>query len=529
MIAKFAILVCLFIIIHFLTRSFKQWNNKVKRKENFPLDKNFSNYLAMRNRGGIENCSVEKLRVCNLNEPDSCRNCLNAFSRCIHFNKDTPFYDKLGRQRIIPKNVNDHEGYCLAAKVWNRNKSPCNPLHGDVVVIEKPSSELEVICKCKYPGYVGGKYCKEPFVCGGKVRDINVPLNEMECLCSPGMVAKRQNGIPTCTEPILADRHLDSVIYEQDYNLKQPVSKTVLFTALENGIPLFDRINNPCSICPITKMFVNGKVVNTSKDEQTKPNYECICSSDTPWFGVPVRLNSSANNRLLKGNRGPDAILGIYFKAIYVYGRVEKEGNVLYVVVFDYENGKNAKFFNSLKLNKEKEYFIKSTNHEFVWPGSFNPLGNLFDRVPFFECVAHAVFYDGFYNPDSNIAEMSKEEWPSQNSQATYSVSFKPIAEAPKLFLWGLDDWNHMKQKFSKPFQFKKLVGREKLCEFLEPEVYRDVGDDIARRLKYLFCAIHRDEKKLTFYLASEDDKKENWKTYLNNLYKGGGLSESSA
>jgi hypothetical protein len=67
-----------------------------------------------------------------------------------------------------------------------------------------------LVCVCKNPGFIGNENllgnCSTPFICDGKVVDINKPLNEIECKCPLTDINVRyDNNVPGCKELLIKE------------------------------------------------------------------------------------------------------------------------------------------------------------------------------------------------------------------------------------------------------------------------------------------------------------------------------------
>ncbi|KAE9522038.1 hypothetical protein AGLY_017558 [Aphis glycines] len=160
-------------------------------------------------------CNVDTLHKCLINDPTTLFGCSELLVRCVHFPNDTAYHDRGGgggggdddddddkASKIIPKNTTANEGYAL--KLDNVFQA-CNVYHGDLVVVTKyaRTDEYLLLCRCKYPGFIGNDNvmgtCTTVRICGGKVKNINKPIDRLQCSCKENEVSYRYNSIlPIC-------------------------------------------------------------------------------------------------------------------------------------------------------------------------------------------------------------------------------------------------------------------------------------------------------------------------------------------
>lgn len=211
-------------------------------------------------------CNLETLRVCDVDDPITIMGCKEFAVRCINFKKEISYIEDGEITMRIPKNSSPREGYVLAIKDLAKS---CNPYHGDLVLISSGLRENEylLICNCKNPGIIGNDTltgsCESVHICNGKVKDINKPLDQIECSCEKAEVSKRMNEseIPICV-PITVreanDKYNDWSSFVQ-WGSRDTISTESLSLDYKTNLP--DRILDPCrnSIIDTSVSIPNGQ------------------------------------------------------------------------------------------------------------------------------------------------------------------------------------------------------------------------------------------------------------------------------
>nr|WOZ57614.1 PIF-1 [Menippe mercenaria nudivirus] len=314
------------------------------------------------------NCTPMDLRPCKLDDGLSCIGCKSLIARCINFTKDTTYIDHNGVETIIPANTSPNDGYCLTQ---TNPTQLCNPYHGDLVLVQTAPDALEsmLYCDCKQPGLVGKSdilgSCDEPFICDGKVDDVNQPLEDIECQCENDMISTTSNNIPTCIIPTIEQfTDFDNPTF---YDSIETVSKD-RFNKNISGSGKFPGkfLKNPCKYCLFTGVYIaNGEMVKTDDD-----GWQCVMKS-SKQRGLAIRRDRSS--RLLKGAVGPDAVIDVKLKAIITQGYIHE-------VTFEQmtgimEVGANESILKYLNVPRNLRYaYINLYGHELVFPGSFGSM-----------------------------------------------------------------------------------------------------------------------------------------------------------
>lgn len=177
-----------------------EFNNNYSHLYEFSVDLQFDPYPSTIDIENAYDCNAESLRKCAVDDVTTLFGCKELTVKCVHFDDDTPYINHNNERKIIPKNLDSNDGYCLAL-----TKMPCNPYHGDLTLVstDTDSNDYLLICTCKNPGYIGNETllgnCETVFVCNGKIDDINRPLNEINCVCDRNERAGRySDGLPVC-------------------------------------------------------------------------------------------------------------------------------------------------------------------------------------------------------------------------------------------------------------------------------------------------------------------------------------------
>lgn len=273
----------------------------------------FPKSVDIRNIG--KNCDMNTLQKCSISDPTTLFGCTELLVRCHHFDNNTTFINKLNEPVTIPENDTSDEGYALVLSNLNH---ACNPHHGDLVITSKHSKSNEYLfmCKCKYPGLVGNDHvmgnCTQPRICGGKVKDIDRPLNALECACNAHEISLRYNSlIPVCRPLTVLEankKYLDwhhIVTWASDDLL--PIN---VYNSTVRGNIKCSKLLNPCS-----------HDLRDSKLRIKNGKYDTIHNTCTfVDTGIPVRtgiLKRNAGNEVGATYRKFDTIDGVIYSGHY--------------------------------------------------------------------------------------------------------------------------------------------------------------------------------------------------------------------
>lgn len=174
----------------------------------FYSDVRFDPYPDTINVENEFDCNINSLKICKLDDPTTIFGCKELAVRCHHFDEEITHFVN-GEKITVPKNESPDEGYALAITTL---VDSCNPYHGDLVLVSVDSSSKEylLICLCKNPGYIGNSHllgsCETVHICDGKIKSINVPIEQMVCECQDaeqnifyqGSVGENPIKVPAC-------------------------------------------------------------------------------------------------------------------------------------------------------------------------------------------------------------------------------------------------------------------------------------------------------------------------------------------
>lgn len=189
-------------------KQLKLLNEQRQALHKFSVDIEFNPFPRKINVSNKYDCNAENLRLCDINDSSTLFGCKELIVRCHHFDKDIE-YVRNNISTTIPANKTPNEGYALSITVISE---ACNAYHGDLtlVALDTETNEYMLLCICKNPGYIGNTNilgnCSTPFICNGRIDDINKPLNKIHCKCSEIEKATRyDDGLPVCKEMTVND------------------------------------------------------------------------------------------------------------------------------------------------------------------------------------------------------------------------------------------------------------------------------------------------------------------------------------
>lgn len=510
----FLVLIIVTIIsVVFLTANLREFNRKIDEQlingpENGSLRK-FSYNIHFENdfpaQIDLKNpfvCDCANLRPCKINDKDACLGCESLVATCTNFPTDTLFLDTTSGQRlIIPANATKQDGYCLTIeKLFNR----CNPYHGDLVLVRLNPNELYsgLICLCKNPGFIGNKTltgaCENVFVCDGKIKNLNVPFEQIQCECPYGFRNDTiKSGIPVCRAERIHEHTQFETLYSTSVGVESENLTTVsnLEKTIAQNLPS-RLVLNPCRHCILTGKVVDGALV------ESEDGFQCIAQSNSC---IPLRL--FPDKRILKGTKGPDAMISIKFTKIIVYGYIESKDYENMVAIFKAsDNLEICRILGLIESGESDEcYFaLKLTNYELSFPGSLG--GGVFTNVPVGRCMEHWPTYSCYIKNDwwgGNVIRID-----DRTSFRYYSrLVFHPI-----YFLWDCETWESYCQKFN-PIIIDAALAN-KLRRFVLNKFVHSL-DPVAQELKGLFLVYEVDEHRITLVRTNSMDT---WQKYRNKL-----------
>lgn len=389
-------------------------------------------------------CTPTDLKKCKMSDSViECQGCKNLLAKCYHFDKDIIDYNT---GNIIPKNENENEGYCLALQ--NPNEA-CNPFHGDLALVK--SSLLEkyfyLRCVCKNPGFIGNKSltgaCDTPFICNSRVKDINKPLEEMECECDPIYeTTQTVHGIPVCAQLSVRDVKGDPPL---------PIDHTIHAKYLNERILAnvnFSKIQDPSKQCIITGLPINGIIEELNGTITVRGNNNCL---------VPIKRNPT--ERLLKGSQGPDALFLCYYDEVIVLGYISSVNYQDIRVRF--KSSKNKHLIEPLGLEENKRYEIQldGKDHEILVPYHF-AIQSRYPNVPYGVCEGDWPHYKCWVNMSAKAKGIYPEDWRTTTEKGT--VYDRYIGrQIPFMFPFNTDEWDKMELNVNPIVYFINRPGKD--------------------------------------------------------------------
>lgn len=355
--------------------------NTIGLKEyNYPIHFNpFPDHIPV----GDENtfpCNTDDLRKCSMSDASSCFGCANLTARCVHFKEDVEFIKfsqdmTSANKTIIPRHVDADEGYCLNFVSLNER---CNPFHGKLALVElaPPNSNaytgrVALICLCNnayitnITSILGA--CEDVQICQGKVKNLNVPFDQIQCDCPEGYFTERlindqNNELPYCSPDNVSfhDYNKDVKTYKSE---NAYVSKDIFNDDYKNSISS-TLLPNPCATCALTGKPVKGRVIEIGGQ------YSCASEDNTC---LPIRL--STKGRILKGLDGPDGMIALKWSAVNLFGYFDSVRTMTTAIRFNVAPGVNediAKLMNlSYNKNKNNEFVMNTMSYGLIFPIHF--------------------------------------------------------------------------------------------------------------------------------------------------------------
>ena len=479
------------------------WENQKKLRElpKFYYNIHFNPPPTEINITNPYTCTGNDLRKCKLSNPTSCVGCQNLIATCTHFKESMDYIDFDGTKHVIPANTDsEDDGYCLATQ---NPEQKCNPYHGNLVLVQlKPKdTESMLYCDCINPGYIGkldlNGACDEIFVCNGKVVDLNTPFSNLECVCENGFESKITNGTPVC-QLITVENYRD---YQNMFFDKETIDSSK-FHSLISANFTGSRLVNPCKYCLLTGQFINnGQMLPTSDG-----GWQCALKSQTSstnkyTLGIPIRISYSGD-RLLKGANGPDAILAINWRQVFVYGYITDSEYENSAIIFN-GNDDNFNIFKMLGLNVDKTYAMNLMDHNVNYPGHFG--SSVFKHIARPYCIGSWPFYSCYFDEGEgyNPPKMLK----FGNTIMNYYGGRSSI---PLTFLWGTEFWENLEQDCNPVISANDKWKKNKITKFETNPFLRQHNS-----IKFLFYIFDPINSRIISVLATNDAA---WKHYTSQL-----------
>lgn len=451
------ILICTILLftVLFLLRLFKRiefQNNNPGPLYPFSSDLRFDPFPQQIDINNPYECSGTNLRKCQLDDQTSCIGCQSMIARCTHFSTDTSYFDDNGDLHTIPANTDPNEGYCMTITNDDLN-TECNVFHGDLALIKiNPESTASMFfCNCKNPGLIGNTSllgaCDTPFICNGKVDDINQPIENINCKCSRTQYSVKNNqNIPMCVEMTIQEANnrnlLDEFLNTADQDKLAPID--IFHPTIRNRLNV-QSLLHPCKVCPLTNKEINNGILGTIEDEKFCSIHLNNISSRNSHFGIPYRR--SQNERLLTGDHGgPDAVLGVYWHELMIQDHVLSDQRQ--IILFKIEHELNEDFYRVLSLTPTENYWIYTDNlliglHLPTPPLDFTliPGTSCWEGWPAYDCTFGVDIIRGNNQPIVEINN-TELEYIAPNSNVLRVPQTIPSPNGP--FLLGNNVWRQM-------------------------------------------------------------------------------------
>lgn len=460
-----------------------------------------------------DTCNVETLKLCDTLDSFSCSGCQDLTSTCLHLDVETKYTDAAGVETLIPPNATPTEGYCL---VRSNPKQLCNPFHGDIVFVQEEvgSDKIMVICECKNPGYIGKTTitgaCDQVFICDGKVKDINVPFESIECVCDEKTTPATYNNTPVCLEKAVKDYEFSA----EDFTIrnKDSVEITVYSKEIQSNYKGTHAIN-PCTYCLLTGAPMSNATLVSYTDANGDLAYQCALLNESKP-GLPVRR--SQLSRVLLGSEGADAVINIDINNLLIYGYISspKFEDVIVGVNMD----KNKAILERMNIFDELYDYItfNTINHQLVFPGSFG-YGEFTEAISTIYCSAVPApgpvgdfTFDCRW--DRSVPENRKP--PKDPYTKTWADSLKirlndPCPVPPHTFLASYKKWK-LYESYNPIFRAddKYLVNNLRKLE-ISPLLRKDA------EIRYVFLGIQYPENVAQGFLANDTNY---YNAYRSNL-----------
>jgi hypothetical protein len=453
------ILICtiILVVVVFLLRLFKNIEFQTTNQgilHPFLSDLRFDPFPQQIDVSNPYECSGTNLRPCTISDQTSCIGCQSMIARCTNFSSDTTYFDDDGHPHIIPKNTDPDDGYCMTITNNDLNIE-CNVFHGDLALIKiEPESQASMFfCNCKNPGFIGNTSllgaCDTPFICNGKVDDINKPLSEINCKCSATQYSVRNNNaipLPMCVDMTIFQANnrnqLNDLIRTVHPEKLAPIG--VFNNAIQRQLNV-ESLIHPCKTCPLTNNPIDNGVFGTIEDETFCSVHLNNVSSRNSHYGIPYRR--SPNERLLVGDQGgPDAVLGVHWYEMMIYDHLLSDQRQ--IILFKIEPQLNEDFYTAMGLDLSLDYWIYTDNlllglHIPTPAIDFTtiPGTTCWEGWPNYDCTFGVNIINGTNQPVVNFFNNVLDYIaPNTNIQRAPLINSRPSGP----FLLDLDAWREM-------------------------------------------------------------------------------------
>jgi hypothetical protein len=409
----------------------------------FSSDIRFDPFPTTININNKYRCAGDDLRKCDTTNPLSCIGCQSLIASCRHFERDTEYIPISGIPTTIPANESANEGYCLTI---DDVESRCNLFHGDLALVQlfPERSETLLICNCRNPGIIGNTTilgaCDTPFICNGLINNINQDISEVNCICNDNATNVRLNDIPACRLKTIDDASSDGSLNQL---VIRPPLRDILpldhFNSRISQTLKLSHLTNPGLFCPVTGIRIpnvafgmineNSRFSTINFDAQFK-------SDDNEYFGIPVRR--SATERILIGDTGPDAVLGVFWEEMTIYTRLE---TFVQRFVFVFSSKNNKEFYRVMNLDENFRYAIKTDDLLLGIHIPIPPMGTI--NFPAAWCYSAFPSYRCEWTQEGETAD-SQTPWTSPVtpiSNDSNLIARRHSTLPPLGLLWGTGPW----------------------------------------------------------------------------------------
>ena len=434
-------------------------------------------------------CTGTEPRICNLTDGFSCIGCQSLFARCVEITDDISFFRPDGTKTTLPR-TDPGYGYCLT--IDDELNVVCNVFHGDLAIIQlsPDAPESMFFCNCRAPGLIGNESilgaCDTVFMCNGNIDKLNQPLDDINCVCDKSQLSVRRGDIPSCRTKTVDEASRDGTL--SSLNLAPRIQMSLPATRDNFNTTIVDNINidmmlSPCGFCPVTGARIpNHTLGNVPSSTFCTITYDAAFkSSRNEYFGIPYRRNRF--NRLLRGDGGPDCVLGVYWYEVIIYTRlnIDADNNFIQRMIFKFEYSiNNHQFYTNMRLDPTKKYAIKTDdlllNVHILIPELTNQ-----ESVPGSRCTSTWPFYTCLWEPNGTIPNVftmppgADIDTVSRNSNRIFMFNRQNI---PSGLLWGTDQWVAMQRLNTYITRVSETVNGD---ELLYVTFGRDLLDNVNR------------------------------------------------
>lgn len=435
----------------------------------------YNPYPSTVDLGNRYDCNAKSLHKCLTDDITTLMGCKELTVRCHRFNEDTNFHDN-GVVSVIPKNVAPNEGYALSIGTIADN---CNPFHGDLVLISNTVESEDYIlgCRCKNPGYIGNENvldsCNTVHICGGKIDNIDQPLEKINCVCDVTETSVRySDGLPVC-KPITvleANEKFDDWSHIVPWSSDRLIDKRVYNATVRDNLKT-NRLLDPCanSLTDATQP-IPGAYYN-----------EMLKTCSYTDYGLPVRTGALEQNKDTATSKTIDGALPSgrhkYLRMIDNVGGKRKVVNVRTTVNLNLDTGGPSDQETEANITLPAPLGI-GQRAQFSLSTADQMLGGRCTGVwPYYDCVMTEYF-----------------------SRNVFGVPTSGYRAPPGAFLWATEYWDNAERMMS-----SGLVGQ--YTGLVLDNKYLDATGDTT--LYYGIKLCHKDEVECYNGMLSFNNKED--------------------